>query len=233
MKKILLIAAIALPFLFLSCEKEEHRFSVDLVMSPADDQRQYANVWGQDENLDIKLSLVADISGSSDVSIKTIDVYLGDSLIMTSGGGNEVAVSCPLKNIPQGVAVLKTTTKCVGNGISGEVILTKPFYLWITDVKPSTSASINCPSTVANGSVLNCTFDYSCNIDEATLYCTKLYLDGKEVALSTSAPYDIAYQVEGLSTGVHEVHGVVYWTKKGTHLFAMPCTTQTKYITVN
>lgn len=233
MKKILLMTAIVLPFLFISCEKVEQRFNLDLVMSPADDQREYAYIWGQNENLDIKFTLMADISGMPDVRIKTIDVYLRDSLITTSSGGNEVAISFPLKNVPQGIAVLKTITKGVDDGNSREVMLTKPFYLWITDVKPSTSASLNCPSTVSNGSVLNCTFDYTCNIEEATLNCTKLYLDGKEVAISTSAPYDIAYKIEGLSAGVHEVYGVVYWTKKGTNLFSMPCLTAVKSITVN
>ena len=231
MKKLLLITAIVLPFLFISCEKEQ-RFNIDLMMSPADDQREYAYIWGQNENLDIKFTLMADISGMSNVRIKTIDVYLRDSLITTSSGGTEVAISCPLKNVPQGIAVLKTITKCVDDGNSREVVLTMPFYLWITDVKPSTSASLNCPSTVSNGSVLNCTFDYSCNIEEATLNCTKLYLDGKEVAISTSAPYDIAYKIGGLSAGAHEVYGVVYWTKKGSHMFSMPCVTAVKNITV-
>ena len=226
MKKLLLITAIVLPFLFISCEKEQ-RFNIDLMMSPADDQREYAYIWGQNENLDIKFTLMADISGMSNVRIKTIDVYLRDSLITTSSGGTEVAISCPLKNVPQGIAVLKTITKCVDDGNSREVVLTMPFYLWITDVKPSTSASLNCPSTV-----LNCTFDYTCNIEEATLNCTKLYLDGKEVAISTSAPYDIAYKIGGLSAGAHEVYGVVYWTKKGSHMFSMPCVTAVKNITV-
>ena len=141
MKKILLITAIVLPFLFISCEKEQ-RFNIDLMMSPADDQREYAYIWGQNENLDIKFTLMADISGMSNVRIKTIDVYLRDSLITTSSGGTEVAISCPLKNVPQGIAVLKTITKCVDDGNSREVVLTMPFYLWITDVKPSTSASL-------------------------------------------------------------------------------------------
>lgn len=94
MKKILLITAIVLPFLFISCEKEQ-RFNIDLMMSPADDQREYAYIWGQNENLDIKFTLMADISGMSNVRIKTIDVYLRDSLITTSSGGTEVAISCP------------------------------------------------------------------------------------------------------------------------------------------
>lgn len=232
MKKTFLLMAIVLSFVFISCEKEKLVCILDLTMSPTDESRAYPYIWGQDENLDVTFSLVAEISGRSDVTIKTLEVYLKDELISTTHGGTEAVISCPLANIPKGVAVLKTVATCSDKEHSDEYKLTKPFYLWITEVKPVTTASINCQSTITNGKNLNCTFDYTCNVQEAEVYCTELYLDGKSVAMSLTAPFDISYPIQGLSNGNHEVYGVVTWTNKGSHMFSMPCVTDKKQITV-
>lgn len=229
---IAIMLATALAFAFTSCKDDEDVYILDVTMSPTDESREYPLVWGQNETLDVNFSLVADVPGWIDPTIKSIEIYLNDELIGSSLAGTGTTISHPLADIPKGFAVLKTITEITTKGRSQDIKLTKPFYLWITDVKPATTASINCQSEISNGEDLNCTFDYSCNVDEAELYSTELYLDGKAVASSTSSPFDISYKIEGLSNGAHEVQGVVSWTKKDSHMFVMRRATDKQTLTV-
>lgn len=223
MKTIKILVAVLATMLLLTssmCSKDDEPKSLINLKynyNVTDNTRDYKLFWGQNETLEMDVE-IAPVNPTSGLSVKSFDVYLNDKMIASTNKSLKCHISHPLSGVSKGQAELKFVSVTNASGFQETKNTSEPIYLWITDTKPTSTATMNCPSSISNGSVFKAVCTGTCSMKEAKFWGVDLYWDGEKVK-SVTGSNEISYEVKGQSAGVHAVQCVINWKIDGSSVY--------------